>query len=276
MLAKFRKKDTNNVTESPLFLLGYFRSGTTLLQRILNTFDDICLWGEHNAILEPVAESYQQCLQSKHLSLGKPEKGNAHEAVMRLRNPALWAADINWLCTEDVRAGYRNFLEHLFNPLNSRYWGFKEIRYGINDLKVLDFLKELYPNARFIFIFREPVHCIQSALNFDARIKTPLSKLVDMWASLYRNYLIFSGKFPVSCRFISYDDLIDSNRNSLKELLSFLGLPLAQKQRDVLELQDGRNCEGFSPGRIALNDLEKKRVNSCCGEVFRELQEHAI
>jgi hypothetical protein len=42
----------------PIFVFGSGRSGTTLLQTILNSYKDICISGEHGGFLKGIAESY--------------------------------------------------------------------------------------------------------------------------------------------------------------------------------------------------------------------------
>jgi len=44
--------------KSPIFLLGTGRSGTTLLQRIINSAEDVIIWGEHGGFLSQVSEAY--------------------------------------------------------------------------------------------------------------------------------------------------------------------------------------------------------------------------
>ena len=44
--------------ETPIFVLGIWRSGTTLMQRILNSVDDVYIWGEQGFFLKHIAEAY--------------------------------------------------------------------------------------------------------------------------------------------------------------------------------------------------------------------------
>ena len=55
MLKKLLKRDRE---KSPIFLLGTHRSGTTLLQRIVNSSEDAMIWGEHGGFLGDIAEAY--------------------------------------------------------------------------------------------------------------------------------------------------------------------------------------------------------------------------
>ena len=54
----WKKKLSKDRQKSPIFLLGTHRSGTTLLQRIVNSSEDALIWGEHGGFLSQIAEAY--------------------------------------------------------------------------------------------------------------------------------------------------------------------------------------------------------------------------
>lgn len=133
-----RRCSRDSVVGKPLFLIGSARSGTTLLQRILNSFDGVCIWGEHGGFFQSMAESFNAFKK---------------DAVVR---------QLKSLATE--------------NKENLKFYGFKEIRYGYkgtevsprstSDDGVLDFLKDVFPESKFIFIVRHPFDVITSTLSF--------------------------------------------------------------------------------------------------------------
>ena len=43
---------------TPVFLVGTGRSGTTLVQRLLNSYSDTLIWGEHAGFLQQYSEAY--------------------------------------------------------------------------------------------------------------------------------------------------------------------------------------------------------------------------
>jgi hypothetical protein len=59
-----RKKESsegNDPTDHPkfpIFLLGTGRCGSTLLQKILNSVDNVMIYGEHGGFLRHIAEAY--------------------------------------------------------------------------------------------------------------------------------------------------------------------------------------------------------------------------
>ncbi len=148
----------------PVFLLSPGRSGSTLLQRYLNCSKDLVLWGEHGGFLSSLRGSYQTWSENRNIqSLLK--KGRAHSGTL-LSSRAALGVDIEW--TNNFSPGQfkeqlTNLIVELFTvevPLQTR-WGFKEIRYNEKDII---FLRDLFPLAQFVFIVRDPIDTLASAI----------------------------------------------------------------------------------------------------------------
>jgi len=260
----------------PLFVIGSSRSGTTLLQRILNSFDEVCIWGEHGGFLKYIARGYytfQNEIVVRHLdSLKIPTKKDP-STFEKLKNPKIWSAWSNQFNGEDLKESCRNFIDSLLfvNKPGLKFYGFKEIRYGRrgkgelfrplgNPSKdgVLDFLKKIFPESKFIFIIRNPLDSIASTVSCVK--ECDISEAVDIavsWAEQNEHLLEFYLKKKKDCFFLKYEDLIDKNKTSLADLSSFLGLPLSSKQYSVLDLESGR---GADPDKKNRKNLFTDRV----------------
>lgn len=241
---------------TPVFLIGTGRSGTTLVQRLLNSYPDTMIWGEHAGYLDSVAKAYT--ILAKHPSMeeysfsqNRELKGDLSAAVFK--QPERWQAWNNWFAKTDVAEFFRIHLEEVFNAEKigkHAYWGFKEIRYGIDD-QVLEFLRELYPSAKFIFIVRNGLNTIESQLNtfhqgeskfltIKRLIQLPIAiKIAKKWAKQNSNLFAFAKKNPDCTRLLRYEDLI-SQSTALEQLLEFLGKPLTETQRAIMEMSAGR------------------------------------
>ena len=138
---------------APVFLLASaWRSGSTLLQRLLVSGGELLMWGEpydHSALVRRLAESVVP-FDDKW----PPEK--------YFVDPADPPAADRWIANaypgaNDLMAAHRAFFDRLFDEpaqdLGFARWGIKGVRLsGEHAL----YLKRIYPDARFVFLYRNP------------------------------------------------------------------------------------------------------------------------
>lgn len=260
---------------SPLFLLGSGRSGTTLLQRILNSHEDICIWGEHGGFLSSVAEAYIMSYDKvtvEHLIKPNKEEKSIKEAKQILKNPTRWIAWQNWFGRKSIIKNFRNFVESFFNPnkLNTRYWGFKEIRYGFRD-KFLGFAREVFPEAKFIFIIRNPIDVLASQIvSFRNGNKDDLIKRCYDWVMQTENFLRFKKNFPNRVFLIKFEDLVKNPEDTLYNLFDFLNLKVSQKQFEVILLKEGRGESKKKLNNI-FTEEELRDIKDIVGSIASEI-----
>ncbi len=85
-------------------------------------------------------------------------------------------------------------------------------------------LKEIFPDAKFIYIlrdYRDNYHSV-TGIDFELHI---VSLVVYKWKHFYREALEASKIFPGSFYFIHYEDLVSEPVMHLKKLCAFLDLP---------------------------------------------------
>lgn len=231
---------------TPVFIIGSGRSGTTLLLKILNSVPEVCIWGEHGWFLKDIAKSYFLNLENDFLlsRLGL-SKNSLTAGLEKIKNPKIFSPWVNWFSKIDLSKNYAGFIESLFNPdKKSKAWGFKEITYG-NDDRVLDFLIDIFPEAKFVFLVRNPVSVVTSQVfNFDKGNKEKLETRIKDWVIKNRNLYQFYQKYRANCFIIKYEDLINKNSKILKLLFNFLGFELTKKQYEVIDLKEGRGETG--------------------------------
>lgn len=146
----------------PVFVLSAGRSGSTLLQRYLNSSEELILWGEHGGFLRKLSISYYGFSEHEHVQ--KLINWGSRNADVLLNKGDLKNQDIEWtnnLTLDDWKTANRDLIIRLLTidiPSPIR-WGFKEIRYGEREMR---FLKELFPESRFIFLVRNPIDTLAS------------------------------------------------------------------------------------------------------------------
>lgn len=248
------------MTSKQLFLLGTGRSGTTLLQRFLNVHDDVMIWGEHIGFLNQLAESYflvkdNPSMDEYSYKLVAPE--DCEDLRAFYKDPKKWQAWMNWFRPDDVADFYRQQLELIFNPEQvgkTKVWGFKEIRYGEDDL-VIRFLRDLYPEAIFLSVVRDGLNVIESQLTTFhqgeskfTRIKRLLQlpillRIAKSWRDM-NNTFDRLDKIDDNFYFLRYEDFV-KDYTITQEIFDKLDIQITEEQIAVLTLKEGRGS-GFS------------------------------
>jgi hypothetical protein len=219
----------------PIFVLGMARSGTTLLQRVLNTLDGVTIAGEHFGMLSALSKAYFGMTSEGHFHARTPDEVRA--LLGDPTRPPGWA---NYFDDRRLLAEIKRLIESLCRDpeRRDRHWGFKEVRYLTADNEV-DLLAMLYPDARFIFIVRHPIHVVVSnRVSFETE-STP-QELAWQWMHRNTNALRACEKYPHRTFFVRYEDLIDAASPRLDELVSWLGFAATPRQRQVVALSDAR------------------------------------
>jgi len=252
----------------PIFLLGFGRSGTTLVQRLLNACSDTVLLGEHSGFLIGLTQTWEKIQITKKWGYFDLE-GNW---------PPNWETWQPWLTPWDetkFREKLTAFIKDLF--CHARCWGFKEIRYGsYDDGKVIPFLHELYPEARFLFIIRHPLDTMASVkfrFHEGKFLEGALRNRCLAWIQQYRQFSDCVEALDYQTYFFRYEDLIDRNSLVLDEMLGFLGLPKVDLHEKILATKKGRGS-AFKDDRVRerrqfLNPEEKKMVEDLTREIAR-------
>jgi hypothetical protein len=136
-----------------ILVITYGRSGSTLLQGILNSIDGMLIRGENHNFCYGLYSSYQSLLQT----IGKPWIGDTAETP-----ESAWFG-CKELDAETFLAGSQAMLRKLLMGKNHagngiRCYGFKETRYiEVDDqelLGYLSFLAQIFPHPGFVFLTR--------------------------------------------------------------------------------------------------------------------------
>ena len=256
----------------PLFLIGSGRSGTTLLQRILNSVEEVSIWGEHGGFLKTIAESYYK-FEHKNVINNLNTKKSPINSLNYIKDIKNWSAWSNPFGKEEIKSNFKRFVGSFFcfEPFKL-YWGFKEIRYGSGD-KVLYFLKDLFPNSKFIFIVRNPLDVLASQVSvFKKNDKSSLIKISTNWANQNEGLLGFYHNNPDECFLVKYEDIVTPTGSCLRELFDFLELDLTSKQSEVLNLKSGRGQDPHSKKRVGLFTKEEiKTIINVVGSTAKKL-----
>jgi len=160
------------LNENPVFVFSSsWRSGSTLVQRYITASGEVLVWGETgNALgaLRDALAGWEQITadSSRHFTNsigGEGEKAYRNfMATAKSEHAQQWIANLTPPYAE-IASSMRNMLVDLYG---NRAEGLGYPRFGIKetrcDLFTARFLQVLFPNAKFVFIVREPLDVIRS------------------------------------------------------------------------------------------------------------------
>ncbi len=222
-------------TEAPIFLVSTgWRTGSTLLQRILVTDPRLFLWGEplsHVTIVSTIAEMVND-LRPRDLKLWYTQ-------------PNLNKLNSSWLATswianlypygDDFRSALRSLFDRwLGEPTRQRgfaRWGLKEVRLGAVEASLLYWL---YPNAKFVMISRHPYDCYVSLCGTGWRPvyhRRPTLRVdsVTAFARYWNRLAVGWSQLPEGFPsfHVKYEDLVNG-KVDFRKLESWLGIEIRE------------------------------------------------
>jgi hypothetical protein len=157
----------------PIFIFAAgWRSGSTLVQRMLTSVDDIMIWGEAYSRSQLTGTLLRQF---RAITMDWPFDYYVAQAFQgELKDQ--WIANIYPSFDHLIRA-HRAFFTELFEAparsMGRTRWGFKEVR--LTSEHAL-YLKLLFPAAKFVFVYRNPV---EAYLSFRKHIRADYAAWPD-------------------------------------------------------------------------------------------------
>jgi len=189
---------------TPAFLVGFPRSGTTLLDQMLASHPQITTLEERDTLIDAAAE----LLQGSEALARWPTLADTE--VTRLRE-LYWQRVRGALGDSTLR---RVFIDK--QPLNAA---------------LLPLIHRLFPSARIILALRDPrdvlLSCYQQRFGMNAAMYQLLR--LDTAAAYYdavmRLVSVTRARLPLAVHVVKYEDVVGDFATTLRAVLAFLGLP---------------------------------------------------
>jgi tetratricopeptide (TPR) repeat protein len=196
-----------------VFLLGFPRSGTTLLEQALASRSDVVSMEEKEAFVD----SGRVFLQNAQTLAGLDKLAGSGLSSYRL---AYWKRVREF----GIDAQGKVFIDkHPFGTLK------------------LPLIAKLFPHAKIIFALRDPRDVILSCLRRRFRMSSYTFEMMspEHAARFYDAYMtlaeLYREKLPLELAFVRHEDLVDDFDGRLREVCAFLGIGWADSMRDFAE-----------------------------------------
>jgi hypothetical protein len=232
----------NPLPQDPIFIVGYPRSGTTLLQAMLATQPGIRTLPEthfFSMVLRRLGGEATLPISADSL----PEAWK----IIREKTGVDFAPGQRERLEAASRAGRltaKDLFEHLVGHLlqerevdKSRKVTFRWLEKTPNHAYFLDQILVCYPRFRAVNIIRHPVAAVLSRQkSFPFNAGTPVSDLAAQWVRSIRAADDFAHGHPEAILSVRYEDLVEDPEGIMGRICEFLSLQL-----DVPELAEYRS-----------------------------------
>ncbi|MEB8388429.1 sulfotransferase [Rhodobacteraceae bacterium KMM 6894] len=266
--ALIRRAPSEGADDSPVFIFSAgWRSGSTLLQRMVCSDHTTLMWGE----------PYDLCEIIQTLArIPRPVTQDWPPEAYFLRDHDPDRLTHNWIANlypalPDLRDALRATLCRLFEQpalaSGAVRWGLKEVRFGLEEAT---FLHWLYPNAKFLMIHRNVEDAFRSYQNFSPAMdwygRWPFAPASTPFAfARHRQHIL--SQFPDIAKLtggmiVSYEDLIRKPAQA-DRIAQYCGIEIAPQILD-------RRVQGRQAATV-LTDKRLSRLDKvllCAGTSF--------
>jgi len=208
---------TDNVPMAPIpcnqkisFLIGFPRSGTTLLDTILRGHPDIIVI-EEKPILGDLITRFKI--------------DETPDALSRMTN-------------DDIKTLRTSYLELIAAEADTDISGKLVVDKFPLNIQHAGLIKCLFPEAKIIFALRDPADCVLSCFMQNFTLNTAMASFLsieqagatyDAVMDLWTNY---EARLDLNTHYLKYEDLVSDLPRTIKPLLAFLNMPWVESMSD--------------------------------------------
>jgi hypothetical protein len=224
-----------------VFLLGFPRSGTTLIEIILEGHPNVVSLEEKESLIDSVHEFMQRPEDLERLTRATP-------ATLERLRAAYWRL----VAGAGVDVSGKVFVD----------------KYPLNTLK-LPLIARLFPDAKILFACRDPRDIVLSCFRHRFKMNAPIYELLSIesaaryYDAVMRLVICLNGVLTLDTCLVRHEDLVTEFAREMKRICTFLGLDwvpamgafaVRTKDRAVLtpstaQLVRGLNTEGLGQWR---------------------------
>ena len=231
---------------TPLYILSLPRSGSTLLQKVLALHPEIETASEP-WILLPLLYALRRSGAVAEYSHGNAVRG-IEDFLGDIGGTDRYLADIGAL----VRSMYEDKA-----CSRSAYFLDKTPRYYL----IADDIAKMYPDAKFLVLFRNPLAVVSSMANTWQGGRWQLRNWLDDLTKGPRCLVSFAENHPSHCFCVNYEHFVANPESSLKQIMYFLNLNMDSIQMDTFSSVNLKGAMGDPTGQTKYNNISKTSMN---------------
>lgn len=203
------------------------RSGSTTMQRILNTIPNSNICGENYGAINSLLEFYRKIKHSTVNYVPGHFNPASYDKIVAKNIKPSWYNSYNYSqIIQMIRVTIINMFK---NNSNTNLWGFKEIRYDNGNIKLIEDFKELFPQTKVIIQIRENINK-QSNSGWhkdDINARTFLAKLNRELVDFYNSHRDY-------CYLTSFERMFD--KSNLKNIFIFIKCDNSYNEEKINEV----------------------------------------
>ncbi len=215
--------------DDPIFVLAQPRSGSTLVQRLLNLSPGVTIMGEHGGPFHKIAYAYLK-FEQVHMKEGYKMRLSDDELRKMIKTKDNFTvATCGGVRIETIREITRQFIRAIGNPLNNEFerWGFKEVVTA----DVGECVIELFPQCQVVCVVRDPVDCINSVVRTSWWGRDLQWIINDVWRQKFDNFRSLAVNYPGSVMLVRYENFA----KGLPDIFRWLGLDWTPDHQAMLD-----------------------------------------
>ena len=218
-LHDWKQYSVTDKLDDPIFLIGFPRSGTTLLDTIFRTNENVEVIEE-----KPIIKNFLIKLEQKTKNKLNNIKNLSNDEIREMRHFYFTERD-QYIKNKNAKI----IIDKL--PLNV-----------VNVGEILRF----FPNAKFVFALRHPYDSVLSCFMQQFELNPAMKNFLSIKRSAYlydlvmKLWKIYQKIFSINFHYIKYEDVVTDFEKSTKEIFKFLNLDWSNKAKDFYKTAKDR------------------------------------
>lgn len=203
------------------------RSGSTTMQRILNTIPNSNFCGENFGAINSLLAFYKRLKHAAVNFIPGHFTPTSYDQLLAINFKPSWYNSFNF---QEIVNNIRLMITNMFkNSPTTNVWGFKEIRYDGENIKYIQEFKELFPQTKVIIQIRENI-VAQSKSSWHKKNKNAVLELHKQ-----NNYFKdFYNKNKSYCYLTTFEKMFD--KNNIKNIFNFIDCSEHYDEKKVDEI----------------------------------------
>jgi hypothetical protein len=203
------------------------RSGSTSLQRIVNTIPNSNICGENHAAILDLLRFYQNIKKTTFDQVVGGKRPVDYDLLIDKKVKPAWYNSYNY---DEIVNMIKFLIMRMFkDKKETTLWGFKEIRYAGENINLIEEFKELFPQTKVVVLIRENV--AQQAKS--AWFKDDPNS-INVIKKQSKNLVEFYKKHKDYVFFLTFERMF--NKANIQDLFHFIGCGEHFDENKIIEV----------------------------------------